>query len=59
MLNLSPGDMTEYAKTRNWATQANRFSFRSETQTQEDSVVPSHQLAKMAISYAREMEQIV
>ena len=59
MLNLSSGDMTEYAKNRKWATQGARFSFRSETQTQEDSVVPSHQLAKMAIGYAREMEQIV
>jgi len=60
MLNLPESEMAEYAKNRNWPiSQNNKFQFRSESQVQEEGGVPSQQLAKMAISYAREMEQIV
>ena len=59
MLNLSAGDMTKYAKERSWDTVSNKFVFRSEAAEKDDSGVPSLELARMAISYAREMEQIV
>jgi len=60
MLNLPESEMAEYAKNRNWPiSHNNKFQFRSESQVQEEGGVPSQQLAKMAISYAREMEQIV
>jgi len=59
MLDLPSGEVNKYAKERNWRTEANKFVFRSETAEKEDSGVPSLDLAKMAISYAREMEQIV
>ena len=59
MLSLSSGEMTEYAKTRSWEVEAGKFSFRSEAKTQDEAGVPSNELARMAISYAREMEQIV
>ena len=59
MLNLSSGEMTKYAKERTWDCQSNKFVFRSEAAEKDESGVPSLELARMAISYAREMEQIV
>merc|ERR1719379_1940103 len=59
MLSLSSSEMSEYAKTRRWEVEANKFSFRSEANGQDEAGVPSNELARMAISYAREMEQIV
>ena len=59
MLNLSGQEMTQFAKERQWEVRADRFIFRSETKQQEEGGVPSLELANMAISYAREMEQIV
>ena len=58
MLNLSGSEMTEFARKRDWKVQGERFVFRCEAK-QEEGGVPSLELANMAISYAREMEQIV
>jgi len=61
MLSLSEADMTALASERGWRTEAGKFVFRGrveDSRGQEDGV-PSLDLAKMAISYAREMEQIV
>ena len=59
MLNLSGAEMNQFAKDRQWQVRADRFVFRSEAKQQEEGGVPSLELANMAISYAREMEQIV
>ena len=62
MLSLSEADMTALASERGWRTEAGKFVFRGrgeDSRGQETDGVPSLDLAKMAISYAREMEQIV
>ena len=48
----------EYANSRKWEVVGDRLRYRQDNQ-QEDGGVPSLELANMAISYAREMEQIV
>lgn len=58
MLNLSGAEMAEFGRKREWQTRGERFVFKSEAK-QEEGGVPSLELANMAISYAREMEQIV
>ena len=50
--------MAQYAKGRKWEVVGNRLRYRQDNQ-QEDGGVPSMELANMAITYAREMEQIV
>ena len=59
MLNLSGPEMAQFGKERQWEVRADRFIFKSEAGQQEEGGVPSLELANMAISYAREMEQIV
>ena len=59
MLNLSAAEMTQFGRERQWQVRGERFVFRSEAKQQEEGGVPSLELANMAISYAREMEQIV
>ena len=58
MLSIPAGEMAEYAKTRSWEVVGNRLRYRQDN-TQEENGVPSLELANMAITYAREMEQIV
>ena len=67
MLSVSQGELANLAQERGWEQRSGSFVFggqRSEQASskagQEGEVrVPSLELAKMAISYAREMEQIV
>jgi len=58
MLSIPAGEMAQYAKTRSWEVVGNRLRYRQDN-TQEENGVPSLELANMAITYAREMEQIV
>jgi len=58
MLSIPAGEMAQYAKGRNWEVAGSRLRYRQDNQ-QEDSGVPSMELANMAITYASEMEQIV
>jgi 26S proteasome regulatory subunit N12 len=58
MLSLPASDLDQYSKDRNWTIRSGRLYWQVETD-KEDHTVPSLQLAKMAISYAKEMEQIV
>merc|ERR1712029_207928 len=58
MLSIPAGEMTQYAKTRSWEVVGNRLRYKQDN-TQEENGVPSLELANMAITYAREMEQIV
>jgi len=58
MLSLPPADLEKYSKERNWTIRSGKLFWQVETD-KEDHTVPSLQLANMAISYAREMEQIV
>jgi len=59
MLSIAAGEMPEYAKERGWQVTNGRLCFRRLDGEQEEQGVPSIELANMAITYAREMEQIV
>ena len=59
MLKVDNQTVANYARERRWEKRGNKFVFRSESSEKEEGGVPSLELAKMAISYAREMEQIV
>jgi len=59
MLSIGSGEMTGYAKERGWQVSGGRLRFRRVDGEQEEQGVPSIELANMAITYAREMEQIV
>jgi len=60
MLNISAKDMSNYAAKRNWSVSGGRLEFLDlAKREQEELGVPSMELANMAITYAREMEQIV
>jgi 26S proteasome regulatory subunit N12 len=59
MLSINAGEMTGYAKERKWQVNNGRLRFRGADGETEEQGVPSVQLANMAITYAREMEQIV
>ena len=67
MLSVTQGELGNLAQERGWEQRSGSIVFggqRSEQASskasQEGEVrVPSLELAKMAISYAREMEQIV
>jgi len=60
MLNIPTNDMANYAAKRNWSVAAGRLKFLDlAAREQEELGVPSMELANMAITYAREMEQIV
>ena len=52
------GELEKYGATRGWSIAGGRLSWQKED-GEEEGTVPSLQLANMAISYAREMEQIV
>merc|ERR1712083_1084672 len=58
MLSIPPGKLMEYANSKKWEVVGDRLRYRQDNQ-QEDGGVPSLELANMAISYARDMEQIV
>jgi len=58
MLSIQQGDLEKYASQRNWKVVGSRLQWASEGR-EDDSGVPSLQLANMAISYAKEMERIV
>jgi len=59
MLKVDNQTVANYARERRWEKRGSKFVFRSESSEKEEGGVPSLELAKMAISYAREMEQIV
>merc|ERR1711872_519288 len=59
MLSISAGDINAYAAERKWQISGGRLQFRGTDSENEEQGVPSVQLANMAITYAREMEQIV
>jgi len=59
MLSIGAGDMNAYATERGWQIAGGRLQFRGADAENEEQGVPSVQLANMAITYAREMEQIV
>ena len=58
MLYISPGETEAYWTSKGWEVAKGRLSFRQDS-AQDDTSVPSVELANMAITYAREMEQIV
>jgi len=58
MLSISQGELEKYGATRGWSIAGGRLTWQKED-GEEEGTVPSLQLANMAISYAREMEQIV
>ncbi|XP_074666218.1 26S proteasome non-ATPase regulatory subunit 8 isoform X2 [Strix aluco] len=52
--------MTDYAKKRGWVLGPNNYySFSSRQQKPEDATIPSTELAKQVIEYARQLEMIV
>uniref|UniRef100_A0A6I8Q434 26S proteasome non-ATPase regulatory subunit 8 n=1 Tax=Xenopus tropicalis TaxID=8364 RepID=A0A6I8Q434_XENTR len=56
----TPKKMTEYAKKRGWVLGPNNnFSFSSQQQNPEEVTIPSTELAKQVIEYARQLEMIV
>uniref|UniRef100_A0A674IBD3 26S proteasome non-ATPase regulatory subunit 8 n=1 Tax=Terrapene triunguis TaxID=2587831 RepID=A0A674IBD3_9SAUR len=56
----TPKKMTEYAKKRGWVLGPhNYYSFSSQQQKPEDTTIPSTELAKQVIEYARQLEMIV
>merc|ERR1711934_784384 len=59
MLSIGSGEINDYAKERGWQVTSGRLCFRRLDGEQEEQGVPSIELANMAITYAREMEQIV
>lgn len=59
MLSISSGEMNNYATERGWQVGGGRLRFRRVDGELEEQGVPSMELANMAITYAREMEQIV
>jgi len=60
MLSLSEGELSGYAAKRSWAVSGGRLKFLDlAAKEQEELGIPSLDLAKMSINYAREMEQIV
>jgi 26S proteasome regulatory subunit N12 len=60
MLNLDSGAVEPYVVQRGWALAAGQFvSFKVAEKKSSESEVPAHELAQMAITYAKEMEKIV
>merc|ERR1719209_2518678 len=59
MLSIGAGDVNAYASERGWQIVGGRLQFRGADAENEEQGVPSVQLANMAMTYAREMEQIV
>ncbi|XP_074075137.1 26S proteasome non-ATPase regulatory subunit 8 [Macrotis lagotis] len=56
----TPKKMTEYAKKRGWVLgPSNYYSFKCQQQKPEDTTIPSTELAKQVIEYARQLEMIV
>ncbi|KAM4800618.1 26S proteasome non-ATPase regulatory subunit 8 [Urocitellus parryii] len=56
----TPKKMTDYAKKRGWVLGPNNYySFASQQQKPEDTIIPSTELAKQVIEYARQLEMIV
>lgn len=60
MLSIPSGDMGDYAAKKNWVMEGGRLRFIDlAAREKEELGVPSLELASMAITFAREMEQIV
>ncbi|XP_053577599.1 26S proteasome non-ATPase regulatory subunit 8 [Bombina bombina] len=56
----TPKKMTDYAKKRGWVLSSNNYySFSSQKQNPEEATIPSTELAKQVIEYARQLEMIV
>lgn len=56
----TPKKMTGYTKKRGWVLGLNNYySFASQQQKPEDTTIPSTELAKQVIEYARQLEMIV
>merc|ERR1711872_585372 len=58
MLSIPQGELAKYGADRNWSVTGTRLEWQP-LKGEEEGGVPSLQLANMAISYAKEMEQIV
>ncbi|XP_023319554.1 26S proteasome non-ATPase regulatory subunit 8 [Eurytemora carolleeae] len=58
MLSIEQGELESYGAERGWIVSKGRLAWKKEGGGEEGGV-PSLELANMAISYAREMEQIV
>jgi len=58
MLSIPVGELEKYGKERGWGMAGGRLVWKG-AGAEEEAGVPSLQLANLAISYAREMEQIV
>nr|XP_008118122.1 PREDICTED: 26S proteasome non-ATPase regulatory subunit 8 isoform X1 [Anolis carolinensis] len=60
MLFFTPKKMTDYAKKRGWVLGPNNhYCFTGQQQKPEDATIPSTELAKQVIEYARQLEMIV
>uniref|UniRef100_A0A8C5SMX1 Proteasome 26S subunit, non-ATPase 8 n=1 Tax=Laticauda laticaudata TaxID=8630 RepID=A0A8C5SMX1_LATLA len=60
MLFFTPKKMSDYAKKRGWLLGANNhYCFTGQQQKLEDATIPSTELAKQVIEYARQLEMIV
>uniref|UniRef100_A0ACB8FTD1 26S proteasome non-ATPase regulatory subunit 8 n=1 Tax=Sphaerodactylus townsendi TaxID=933632 RepID=A0ACB8FTD1_9SAUR len=60
MLFFNPKKMTDYAKKRGWVLSShNHYCFMGQQQKPEDTTIPSTELAKQVIEYARQLEMIV
>ncbi|XP_077192654.1 26S proteasome non-ATPase regulatory subunit 8 [Paroedura picta] len=60
MLFFNPKKMTDYAKKRGWVLGShNHYCFMGQQQKPEDATIPSTELAKQVIEYARQLEMIV
>ncbi|CAH2314203.1 26S proteasome non-ATPase regulatory subunit 8 [Pelobates cultripes] len=56
----TPKKMTDYAKKRGWVLEPNNYySFSSQQHNPEEATIPSTELAKQVIEYARQLEMIV
>ncbi|KAL7980782.1 hypothetical protein Chor_001936 [Crotalus horridus] len=60
MLFFTPKKMSDYAKKRGWLLGPNNhYCFTGQQQKAEDATIPSTELAKQVIEYARQLEMIV
>ncbi|XP_070620540.1 26S proteasome non-ATPase regulatory subunit 8 isoform X2 [Erythrolamprus reginae] len=60
MLFFTPKKMSDYAKKRGWLLGSNNhYCFTGQQQKPEDATIPSTELAKQVIEYARQLEMIV
>lgn len=59
MLQMDQKSTLKYIATRNWSVGKDQIIHFRTTEKKEAEEIPTEELARMAITYAREMEQIV